>query len=396
VDGDDRQPRHGGLVLPERLRRPVARWSLPDNGFDPKHAPGVYSFTYGNVGVVALDANDVSYEIPANKGYTDGSRRSGWTAAAVSCGREGGRLRRGLLPPLRVLDVDARLGRRGAGRVAAAVRQAPGGPGDQRAQPRLRADRRHQGTARWAGRVPIGASTDPTRDGIVYVTAGGGGRICTASRRASRTATRGTSRPGVGRHRALDEGPAHRTRTPWSGRGCATPASPSSRWRRRAAARPGSRCRRWPERQAHRPLRGAARGVRPRRTPCGRGSRLVVVLLRLGPGSVAGLAAVVPAVEGALEGGGGVLAVGLARAGHVADSAAAVVSAMRIDSLIIPGVRKGITRRRRGRGATAAGVACTGSGSRPPFAWSSETFGSYKARTRTAHLSPQLLGLPTI
>ncbi|CAL2070113.1 protein of unknown function [Streptomyces murinus] len=37
---------------------------------------------------------------------------------------------------------------------------------------------------------------------------------------------------------------------------------------------------------------------------------------------MAGLAAVVPAVEGALEGGGGVLAVGLAGAGHVADAAA--------------------------------------------------------------------------
>lgn len=33
-----------------------------------------------------------------------------------------------------------------------------------------------------------------------------------------------------------------------------------------------------------------------------------------------------------------------------------------------------------GRGAVPAGVACTGPGSRPPFAWSSETFGSYKTK----------------
>ncbi|GGV72097.1 hypothetical protein GCM10010228_31090 [Streptomyces massasporeus] len=33
-----------------------------------------------------------------------------------------------------------------------------------------------------------------------------------------------------------------------------------------------------------------------------------------------------------------------------------------------------------GAGSGAAGVACTGPGSRPPFAWSSETFGSYKTK----------------
>ncbi|MGS2590625.1 purple acid phosphatase family protein [Streptomyces hebeiensis] len=51
-----------------------ARWTLPDNGIDPEKAPGVYSFRYGNVGVVALDANDVSYEIRANTGYTGGAQ----------------------------------------------------------------------------------------------------------------------------------------------------------------------------------------------------------------------------------------------------------------------------------------------------------------------------------
>ncbi|WP_208106557.1 metallophosphoesterase family protein, partial [Streptomyces sp. GC420] len=54
-----------------------ARWSLPDNGPNAAKAPGVYSFCYGNVAVVALDANDVSYEIPVNRGCTDG-RQTAW------------------------------------------------------------------------------------------------------------------------------------------------------------------------------------------------------------------------------------------------------------------------------------------------------------------------------
>jgi hypothetical protein len=33
-----------------------------------------YSFTYGNVAVITLDANDVSYEIPANNGYSGGAQ----------------------------------------------------------------------------------------------------------------------------------------------------------------------------------------------------------------------------------------------------------------------------------------------------------------------------------
>ncbi len=42
-----------------------------------------YSFTYGNVGVVALDANDVSYELPANFGYSGGAQVS-WLNSTLS------------------------------------------------------------------------------------------------------------------------------------------------------------------------------------------------------------------------------------------------------------------------------------------------------------------------
>lgn len=50
----------------------IARWDFPDNG--PARSEGVYSFIYGNVGVVSLDANDVSHEVPVNRGYTGGAQ----------------------------------------------------------------------------------------------------------------------------------------------------------------------------------------------------------------------------------------------------------------------------------------------------------------------------------
>ncbi|MEV0179498.1 metallophosphoesterase family protein [Streptomyces sp. NPDC050625] len=51
-----------------------ARWTLPDNGPDPKNLPGVYSFVYGNTAIVSLDPNDVSFEIPANLGISGGTQ----------------------------------------------------------------------------------------------------------------------------------------------------------------------------------------------------------------------------------------------------------------------------------------------------------------------------------
>jgi hypothetical protein len=47
-----------------------ARWDFPNGTSGPTY----YSFTYGNVAVLSLDANDVSYEIPANFGYTGGAQ----------------------------------------------------------------------------------------------------------------------------------------------------------------------------------------------------------------------------------------------------------------------------------------------------------------------------------
>ncbi|MET8829665.1 metallophosphoesterase family protein [Streptomyces sp. NPDC004610] len=154
----------------------LARFSLPGTGFDPRSAPGVYSFVYGNVGVIALDANDVSYEIPANLGCTDG-RQTAWLARRLSelraseevefvvvffhhCaystsshGSDGG-VRAEWLPLFAEHRVDLVIN------------------GHNHVYERTDAIRDGE-----VGRaVPIGGRTDPARDGIVYVTAGGGGK----------------------------------------------------------------------------------------------------------------------------------------------------------------------------------------------------------------------------
>jgi hypothetical protein len=48
----------------------LSRFVLPDNGVSPT----IYSFRHANVGFVALDSNDVGYEVAANRGYTAGSQ----------------------------------------------------------------------------------------------------------------------------------------------------------------------------------------------------------------------------------------------------------------------------------------------------------------------------------
>jgi hypothetical protein len=154
----------------------LARFSLPDSGFDPRTAPGVYAFRYGNVGVVALDANDVSYELPANRGYTDG-RQTAWLARTLkelrasedidfvvvffhhcaystSTHASDGGVRAAWLPLFTEHRVDLVIN--GHNHVYERTDAIRGGE---------------------VGRpVPVGGSTDPERDGTVYVTAGGGGK----------------------------------------------------------------------------------------------------------------------------------------------------------------------------------------------------------------------------
>jgi hypothetical protein len=48
------------------------RMDLPQNG--PSACPSVYSFRYGNVGILSLDANDLSWEIQGLLGYSQGAQ----------------------------------------------------------------------------------------------------------------------------------------------------------------------------------------------------------------------------------------------------------------------------------------------------------------------------------
>ncbi|MGD9621916.1 MAG: metallophosphoesterase [Mycolicibacterium sp.] len=50
----------------------LERLDFPGNG--PAACPSVYSFVYGNVALLSLDANDVTYEITANTGYSHGDQ----------------------------------------------------------------------------------------------------------------------------------------------------------------------------------------------------------------------------------------------------------------------------------------------------------------------------------
>lgn len=153
-----------------------ARWSLPDSGPDPENAPGVYSFRYGNVGVVALDANDVSYEIPANRGYTGGAQTR-WLGARL------GRLRG--TPGIDFVVVFFH-----HCAYSTSTHASDGGVRDEwvplfdkhrvdlvinghnHVYERTDPIRAHRPTRA----LPVGGSTDPARDGTVYVTAGGAGR----------------------------------------------------------------------------------------------------------------------------------------------------------------------------------------------------------------------------
>ena len=59
----------------------AARLDLPRTG--PAGCPSVYSVVYGNVGIVSLDANDLSTEIPTNAGYSGGAQVA-WLARRLT------------------------------------------------------------------------------------------------------------------------------------------------------------------------------------------------------------------------------------------------------------------------------------------------------------------------
>ena len=69
------------LYSPHGYGGHAARLDMPTNG--PAGCPSVYSVTYGNVAVLSLDANDVSFEITANTGYSGGAQTS-WVASTLA------------------------------------------------------------------------------------------------------------------------------------------------------------------------------------------------------------------------------------------------------------------------------------------------------------------------
>ncbi|WP_239118044.1 purple acid phosphatase family protein [Paractinoplanes ferrugineus] len=152
----------------------LARWEFPGNG--PAKAVGSYSFVYGNVGVVALDANDISFEITVNRGYTHGAQtawldeRLKWLRAqpdvdfvvvffhycaystTVSHASDGA-VRNMWVPLFDKYGVDLVIN--GHNHIYE------------------RADTMKAGRST---RTPIGATVHPGTDGTTYVTAGAGGR----------------------------------------------------------------------------------------------------------------------------------------------------------------------------------------------------------------------------
>ncbi|MFE7189889.1 fibronectin type III domain-containing protein [Kitasatospora sp. NPDC057541] len=154
-----------------------ARFYLPDNGPDKRSVPGVYSFRYKNVGVISLDANDVSYEIPANLGISAG-KQTRWLERTLKDLRndetidfvvvffhhcafstthqhasEGG-VREAWVPLFEKYRVDLVIN--GHNHVYERTDAILGN--------------------KVSKTVPSGASVEPAKDGVVYVTAGAAGR----------------------------------------------------------------------------------------------------------------------------------------------------------------------------------------------------------------------------
>ncbi|MFC4033936.1 purple acid phosphatase family protein [Streptomyces polygonati] len=154
-----------------------ARWSLPATGHAPKTQPGAYSFVYGNTAVIALDANDVSYEIPANYGIT-GGKQTAWLDRTL----EGYRKQRGI-DFLVVFFHHCAYSTTNSHASDGGV-QAEWVPVFEKHQVDLvinghnhvyeRTDAIRKGAVSHA--VPIGETTRPATDGTVYITAGGAGR----------------------------------------------------------------------------------------------------------------------------------------------------------------------------------------------------------------------------
>ena len=155
-----------------------ARFDFPGEASNST-PPTYYSFTYGNVGIVSLDANDVSYEIPANFGYSGGAQTT-WLASTLASlranpaidfivayfhhcaystcvvhGSEGG-AEQFWVPLFDQYQVDLVIN--GHNHIYE------------------RTDPLRGGTVSLSGGAPIGSTVHPATDGTTYITAGGAGK----------------------------------------------------------------------------------------------------------------------------------------------------------------------------------------------------------------------------
>lgn len=154
-----------------------ARFNFPGEA-KSSTPPTYYSFIYGNVGIVSLDVNDVSYEIPANFGYSGGAQVN-WLKATLAAlranpdvdfivayfhhcayctcvvhGSEGG-ARQFFAPLFDKYEVDLVIN--GHNHIYE------------------RTDPLRGGKVSLSGGAPIGSTVRPATDGTTYITAGGAG-----------------------------------------------------------------------------------------------------------------------------------------------------------------------------------------------------------------------------
>jgi hypothetical protein len=162
------------LYSPDGYGGQRARWDFPDNG--PAKATGAYSFIYGNVGVIALDSNDVCWEISANHGYTHGTQTA-WLADRLAFLRD-------------QADVDFVVVFHHHCAYSTTIEHASEGGVRRHWVPLF--DKYHvdlvinghnhiyeRADTMRAGRIhpaPVGATVHPERHGTTYVTAGAAGR----------------------------------------------------------------------------------------------------------------------------------------------------------------------------------------------------------------------------
>lgn len=152
-----------------------SRFALPDNG--TPEAPSTYSFRYGNLGVIALDGNDVSYELSANRGYTRGAQDA-WLERTLAAMRDE--------PSLDFIVV----GYHNCSYCTNVVHASDAGPRERWGAlfDRYSVDlvinghnhcyeRTHPLRAGEMTReAPAGSTIEPANDGTTYITAGGGGQ----------------------------------------------------------------------------------------------------------------------------------------------------------------------------------------------------------------------------